>query len=56
MIKKGFAWHYKKYSSDPIMAKAEEDARQAKIGLWNMTNPIAPWNYRKLKKARSKEF
>lgn len=50
MLKNGFAWHYKKYSSDPIMAKAEEDARKAKIGLWSMKDPIAPWNYRKFKK------
>jgi micrococcal nuclease len=50
MIKNGFAWHYKKYSSDPEMAKAEINARAAKIGLWQMNNAIAPWNFRKLKK------
>jgi micrococcal nuclease len=56
MIKNGFAWHYKKYSSDQIMAKAEEDARQAKIGLWKMDSAIAPWDYRKFKKEHSKGF
>jgi micrococcal nuclease len=50
MIKNGFAWHYKKYSSDPAMTKAEIKARAAKIGLWQMNNAIAPWNFRKLKK------
>lgn len=50
MIKNGFAWHYKKYSSDSIMAKAEEEARATKIGLWKMKNPIAPWGFRKFKK------
>jgi micrococcal nuclease len=50
MIKNGFAWHYKKYSSDPAMTKAERKARAAKIGLWQMNNAIAPWNFRKLKK------
>ena len=47
MIKNGFAWHYKKYSKDKNLAKAEEEARKKKIGLWNMKNPVAPWNYRK---------
>jgi len=50
MIQNGFAWHYKKYSSDPSMAKAEKDARVAKIGLWKKDNGIAPWDYRKFKK------
>ena len=50
MIKKGYAWHYKKYSSDPVMAKAEQDARAAKLGLWKMENAIAPWDYRTFKK------
>ena len=54
MIKNGFAWHYKKYSSDPVMAKAEQDARVAKIGLWQMGNAIAPWDYRKNKRAGKK--
>ena len=54
MIKNGFAWHYKKYSSDPVMAKAEQDARLGKIGLWQMGNAIAPWDYRKNKRVGSK--
>lgn len=50
MIRNGFGWHYKKYSSDPVMAKAEQKARKAKIGLWQMKNPVAPWDYRKYKR------
>ena len=56
MIQNGFAWHYKRYSSDPVMAKSEEEARAAKIGLWEMKNPIAPWNYREFKKEHLKGF
>ena len=48
MIQNGYAWHFKKYSSDPVMANAENKARKAKIGLWKMDNAIAPWKYRGL--------
>jgi len=46
LIRAGLAWHYKKYSDDPVLAKAEEDARARKVGLWSMTNPTPPWDYR----------
>ncbi len=47
MVAKGHAWHYKDYSNDPKYAAAETQARQAKIGLWATSNPIAPWLFRK---------
>ena len=50
MVRYGFAWHYKKYSSNPVMAKAEKDARKSKIGLWQMKDPVAPWEFRRAEK------
>lgn len=47
MIQKGFAWHYKKYSKDEEMAKAEIEARKAKIGLWKNGDAIAPWIFKR---------
>jgi len=47
LVKAGLAWHFKKYSSDPILAGAEDQARKQKIGLWSMPNPIPPWEYRR---------
>jgi micrococcal nuclease len=47
MIQNGYAWHYKKYSSDTVYAKAEQQARIAKKGLWRIDHPIAPWDFRK---------
>ena len=47
MVENGFAWHFKKYSKDINLAKAEENARKKKAGIWKMKNPEAPWNYRK---------
>lgn len=50
MIRNGFAWHYKKYSSDREMAKAEAKARFEGIGLWKIKQPVAPWDFRKQSK------
>lgn len=47
MIKQGMAWHFKRYSKDPIYAKLEVEARKKKTGLWKDANPIAPWSWRK---------
>ena len=55
MIQRGHAWHYKKYSSDKEMAKAELEAISAKIGLWKMKNAIAPWDFRKTQQPPSKK-
>jgi len=55
MIANGYAWHYKKYSSDAKMAQAEEEAKLQKNGLWAMINPVAPWDFRTTKKLSSKQ-
>ena len=47
MIKKGMAWHYKKYSNDNQYAELENEARKNKIGLWSEPNPTPPWEWRK---------
>ena len=46
MVEKGFAWHYKRFSSDAHFAKAEQKARKMKIGLWKTFLPTPPWEYR----------
>ena len=33
MIKLGLAWHFKKYNQDEVLAKAETEAKEAKLGL-----------------------
>ncbi len=56
MIKLGMAWYFKKYRKDVDKAdqrlyeKAQDTARDRKIGLWRDSNPMAPWDWRKLKK------
>ncbi|MDO5509739.1 MAG: thermonuclease family protein [Weeksellaceae bacterium] len=45
MVKQGMAWHYKKYSTDMSYDQIEQEARNAKRGLWSDSAPIAPWNW-----------
>lgn len=47
LVQAGFAWHFKKYSDEPIYAQIEERARLSRIGLWQDANPIPPWDWRK---------
>lgn len=47
LVKAGFAWHYKEYSKDKSLANAEKEAREKKVGLWAMENPVPPWEFRK---------
>ena len=53
MIQAGYAWHFKRYSSDRILANAETVARNNKAGLWSDEMPVAPWNWRR--KSREKK-
>ena len=48
----GYAWHFKKYSSDKEYDKIETEARENKRGLWQDKNPVAPWTWREIKKQK----
>lgn len=50
MLKAGYAWHYKKYNSDPALSQMEVAARQSRKGLWADSQPVPPWEYRALKR------
>ena len=54
-ISAGMAWHYKQdqdhqsAADQRAYAEAEEQARQAQIGLWHDSCPVAPWVWREPK-------
>ena len=48
MIKAGLAWHFKKYSADPVLSNLEIEARNSKLGLWADVHPMPPWDNRRL--------
>ncbi len=46
LVEAGLAWHYRRYSSDALLAKAEEQAMRLKKGLWSDPLPVPPWEWR----------
>ena len=53
LVNAGFAWVYTRYCDRPICERwkvLENEAREAKRGLWVDTNPIPPWEFRRQKK------
>ena len=56
-LRRGFAWHYVKYAHEQrpadraSYARAESDARSAQSGLWSFSDPVPPWEYRRLQKS-----
>jgi endonuclease YncB( thermonuclease family) len=55
-VKAGMAWHYKFYEDEQtpedrdLYAKAEEESRAARRGLWQDPNPTEPYQFRKEEK------
>jgi len=55
LLKAGLAWHYKQYSKNAGLTVFEEEARQSHLGLWVDKNPVAPWEWRKQKRNKSRK-
>jgi endonuclease YncB( thermonuclease family) len=52
MVKRGLAWHYKKYQKEQpledrqVYAEAELAAKSKHLGLWADKEPVPPWEFR----------
>ena len=46
LLRAGLAWWYRQYSKDASLGALEEEAQQAKRGLWADPNPLPPWELR----------
>lgn len=46
MLEAGMAWHYKQFSSNARLQRAEDEAREAGRGLWRDREPVPPWEWR----------
>lgn len=53
MVRMGMAWVYRQYSQDLDFLVAEAEAREQKRGLWQDKQPVAPWDYRRLKREQA---
>jgi endonuclease YncB( thermonuclease family) len=48
MVASGYAWWYEHYAPhERRLAVAEQQARQQKLGLWQDSHPIPPWEWRR---------
>jgi endonuclease YncB( thermonuclease family) len=61
LIEAGLAWHYKRYQHEQPPADrsryagAEEDARARRAGLWHDPHPVAPWDYRGIRRSQASD-
>jgi len=52
LIRRGFAWHYRKYAHEQspedrkAYADSEDQAKKNRIGLWTDPSPVPPWQWR----------
>lgn len=46
-IRRGMAWEYSNYHSNRALIALQEEARQAPRGLWALSDPVPPWEWRK---------
>lgn len=50
MVAEGMAWAYREYLTDQDYARLESVAKENRVGLWSMSNPIYPSQFRKNQK------
>ena len=59
-VKAGMAWHYKEYEREQspedreAYARAEDEARTARRGLWVDADPIEPSEFRREERERNR--
>jgi endonuclease YncB( thermonuclease family) len=46
LVSAGFAWWFRKYSTDRDLESRERQAREARRGLWADPRPVPPWDFR----------
>lgn len=46
LVRAGYAWWYRRYSSDRGLGDLEAQARAARSGLWADAHAVAPWEWR----------
>lgn len=48
MVMAGHAWAYDRYESASRLHKIQEEAQANHTGLWRRSDPVAPWEFRKM--------
>lgn len=55
MVRRGMAWEYSHFHRDRRYIALQDEAQQAKRGLWQQADPVPPWEWRKQHKAERNE-
>lgn len=45
-VRRGMAWVFRKYATDPAYYQAEQEAKTNQRGLWSQPGAIPPWEWR----------
>ena len=49
LVREGWCWWFRKFvPKDKKLKQLEQEAKEAKKGLWTDPNPVPPWLYRRL--------
>jgi micrococcal nuclease len=57
LVKAGWCWWYRKYApGDTEIERLEQEAREAKRGLWADPASIPPWVYRKARRGQAPDW
>lgn len=54
MVRRGAAWVFRQYSTDPTLPPLEQAARRARVGLWALPDDqrLPPWQWRQRVRTR----
>lgn len=52
LVREGLAWHFLRYSKDTNLSAAELAARAARMNIWSVPDPVAPWDYRSMQRKK----
>ncbi|HEU0220132.1 MAG TPA: thermonuclease family protein [Gallionella sp.] len=47
-IRRGMAWEYSHFHGNKVLVALQQEAKQVPRGLWALSNPTPPWEWRKL--------
>jgi len=52
LVRRGLAWHYRRYSRSELLAGLQAQAKADRVGLWKDREQIPPWKWRRKRRAR----
>lgn len=54
-VRAGMAWAYDRYVTDPIFPQLQRQARATRIGLWQTSDAVVPWLFRRERRSSAEK-